>query len=87
MVGVYIGYFVLQWFGCPTALTIAVPPLVIMFMPAAGLVGGLGVAIERFGYRRPRDAPLITAIGISFFLENSALLLFGARPRICDTPD
>ena len=59
--------------------------LVIMFVLAAGLVGGLGVAIERFAYRplrdAPRIAPLITAIGISFFLENSALLLFGAQYR------
>src|SRR5262249_61799985 len=31
-------------------------------------------------------APLITAIGISFFLENSALLLFGAQPRVYNTP-
>jgi branched-chain amino acid transport system permease protein len=89
MVSVYIGYFVIRWFGCPTAPTIAVPLLllVIMFMLAAGLVGGLGVAIERFAYRPLRDAPLITAISISFFLENSALLLFGARPRIYNTPD
>jgi len=62
-----------------------------MFVLAAGLVGGLGVAIERFAYRplrdAPRIAPLITAIGISFFLENSALLLFGAQPRIYNTPN
>ena len=65
--------------------------LVIMFVLAAVLVGGLGVAIERFAYRplrnAPRIAPLITAIGISFFLENSALLLFGAQYRIYNTPD
>jgi branched-chain amino acid transport system permease protein len=92
MIGAYIGFFVIQWFGGPTALTIPVPLLlVIMFVLAAGLVGGLGVAIERFAYRplrdAPRIAPLITAIGISFFLENSALLLFGAQPRIYNTPD
>ena len=65
--------------------------LVIMFVLAAVLVGGLGVAIERFAYRplrnAPRIAPLITAIGISFFLENSALLLFGAQYRIYNTSD
>jgi branched-chain amino acid transport system permease protein len=82
---------VIVWFGGPNALTIPVPLLlVIMFVLAAGLVGGLGVAIERFAYRplrdAPRIAPLITAIGISFFLENSALLLFGAQPRIYNTP-
>ena len=92
MVGAYIGFFVIQWFGGPNALTIPVPLLlVIMFVLAAGLVGGLGVAIERFAYRplrdAPRIAPLITAIGISFFLENSALLLFGAQPRIYNTPE
>ena len=92
MVGAYIGFFVIQWFGGPTKLSIAVPLLlVIMFVLAAGLVGGLGVAIERFAYRplrdAPRIAPLITAIGVSFFLENSALLLFGAQPRIYNTSD
>jgi branched-chain amino acid transport system permease protein len=90
MVGAYIGFFVIQWFGGSTALSIPVPLLlVIMFVLAAGLVGGLGVAIERFAYRplrdAPRIAPLITAIGISFFLENAALLLFGAQFRVYNT--
>src|SRR2546425_10628643 len=92
MVGAYIGFFVIQWFGGAQHLTIAVPLLlVIMFVLAAGLVGGLGVAIERFAYRplrdAPRIAPLITAIGISFFLESAALLLFGAQYRIYNTPE
>jgi branched-chain amino acid transport system permease protein len=92
MVGAFIGFFVIQWFGGPTKLTIPVPLLlVIMFVLAAVLVGGLGVAIERFAYRplrdAPRIAPLITAIGISFFLENSALLLFGAQYRIYNTSE
>src|SRR6266705_1135400 len=92
MAGAFVGYFVIQWFGGPSALTIPVPLLlVIMFVLAAGLVGGLGVAIERFAYRplrdAPRIAPLITAIGISFFLENAALLLFGAQFRVYNTAD
>src|SRR5256714_1468900 len=92
MIGAYIGFFVIQWFGGPSALTIPVPLLlVIMFVLAAGLVGGLGVAIERFAYRplrdAPRIAPLITAIGVSFFLESSALLLFGAQYRVYNTAD
>ena len=43
----------------------------------ASMLGGglLGVGIERFAYRRlrdaPRIAPLITALGVSFFLENA----------------
>ncbi|HKD88373.1 MAG TPA: branched-chain amino acid ABC transporter permease [Streptosporangiaceae bacterium] len=92
MVGAYIGFFVIQWFGGASGLHIPVPLLlVIMFVLAAGLVGFLGVAIERFAYRplrnAPRIAPLITAIGISFFLENAALLLFGAQYRVYNTPD
>jgi branched-chain amino acid transport system permease protein len=92
MVGAYIGFFIIQWFGGPAKLSIPVPLLLlIMFAAAAGLVGMLGVAIERFAYRplrnAPRIAPLITAIGISFFLENSALLLFGAQYRVYNTSD
>jgi branched-chain amino acid transport system permease protein len=92
MVGAYIGFFVIQLFGGAADLSIAVPLLlVIMFVVAAGLVGGLGVAIERFAYRplrdAPRIAPLITAIGVSFFLESSALLLFGAQFRVYNTSE
>src|SRR5256886_13411069 len=92
MIGAYIGFFVIQWSGGAQALTIAVPLLLlIMFVLAAVLVGGLGVAIERFAYRplrdAPRIAPLITAIGVSFFLESSALLLFGAQYRVYNTAE
>jgi branched-chain amino acid transport system permease protein len=92
MIGAYIGFFVIQFFGGPSSLSIAVPLLLlIMFVVAAGLVGGLGVAIERFAYRplrdAPRIAPLITAIGVSFFLESSALLLFGAQYRVYNTAE
>ena len=80
MVGAFLGYGVLTQLGGPTALEIGiVPAIALMF--AAGMAGSgvLGVAIERFAYRplrnAPRIAPLITAIGVSFFLENSVQLL------------
>ena len=48
----------------------------------------LGVTIERFAYRplrdAPRIAPLISALGVSFFFANSMQLLFGAQPRNYD---
>jgi branched-chain amino acid transport system permease protein len=92
MVGAYIGFFIIQFFGGAAHVRIAVPLLLaIMFVVAAGLVGGLGVAMERFAYRplrdAPRIAPLITAIGISFFLESSALLLFGSQFREYNTAE
>jgi branched-chain amino acid transport system permease protein len=47
--------------------------------------GALGVTIERFAYRplrdAPRIAPLISALGVSFFIQNSVLLLLGADFR------
>jgi branched-chain amino acid transport system permease protein len=86
MVGAFLGYFVIQWFGGATSLSIPVPLLLIlMFLVAGGGCGILGVGIERFAYRRlrdaPRIAPLITALGVSFFLENAALLLWGGSYR------
>jgi branched-chain amino acid transport system permease protein len=61
-----------------------------MFTLAAGGCGLLGVAMERFAYRplrdAPRIAPLITALGLSFVLENSVLLLFGGFTRSYNTP-
>jgi branched-chain amino acid transport system permease protein len=90
MVGAFIGYFVIQWFGGPMALSIPVPLLLLLMFLLAGVgVGALGVAIERFAYRplrdAPRIAPLITALGVSFFLENAMLLLFGASYREYNT--
>ena len=90
MIGAYIGYFVIQWFGGPTSLSIPVPLLVTIMFLVAGLgCGVLGVGIERFAYRplrdAPRIAPLITALGVSFILENSMLLLFGGFTKSYST--
>src|ERR1700743_2903149 len=86
MVGAYIGYFVIQWFGGAASLTIPVPLLLlIMFALSALGAGVLGVLTKRFAYRplrnAPRIAPLITALGVSFILENAVLPLFGASTK------
>src|SRR5580698_3170585 len=83
MVGSFIGYGILTVFGGAEAVSIPIVFLLVLMFIAAMLGGGLlGVAIERFAYRRlrdaPRIAPLITALGVSFFLENGALLVLGA---------
>ena len=80
MVGAFLGYGVLTQLHGPLELAIGiVPAIALMFLAAMGGAGALGVAIERFAYRplrnAPRIAPLITAIGVSFFLENSVQLL------------
>ncbi|HVN62209.1 MAG TPA: branched-chain amino acid ABC transporter permease [Gaiellaceae bacterium] len=84
MVGAFIGFGIITVFGGPLALTINIFLLLVIMFVCAMLGGGaLGVIIERFAYRRlrnaPRIAPLITALGVAFFLENSAQLLLGAQ--------
>jgi len=92
MVGAFLGFFVLQWLGGP--LTPAVTgwlAIAIMFGAAMLGCGALGVGIERFAYRplrnAPRIAPLISALGVSIFLQNSALLLWGPEFRDYGTFD
>ena len=92
MVGAFIGFFVLQWLGGP--LQPAVTgwlAIAIMFAVAMLGCGALGVGIERFAYRplrnAPRIAPLISALGVSIFLQNSALLLWGPQFRDYGTFD
>jgi branched-chain amino acid transport system permease protein len=91
MVGAFIGYGVLTVLGGAADPAVAVPLLIVaMFLAAMLGCGLLGVVIERFAYRplrdAPRIAPLISALGVSFFLQSSALLLFTARFRSYDTP-
>jgi branched-chain amino acid transport system permease protein len=86
MVGAFAGYGALNAFGGALSPNIALTPLIVLMFLAAMLAsGGLGVVIERFAYRplrdAPRLAPLISALGVSFFLQNSVLLLFGAEFR------
>ncbi len=89
MLGAFAGYGVLTLLGGPLSPNIAIAPLIVLMFLAAMVGSGLlGVVIERFAYRplreAPRIAPLISALGVSFFLQNSALLLFGAQFRSYD---
>jgi branched-chain amino acid transport system permease protein len=92
MVGAFVGFFVLQWLGGPLKPAVAGWIVVaIMFAVAMLACGALGVGIERFAYRplrnAPRIAPLISALGVSIFLQNSALLLWGPEFRDYGTFD
>jgi len=89
MVGSFIGYGTLQLLGGTTNPIVPIWALLVL-VTLAGMAGCavLGVVIERFAYRplrdAPRIAPLISALGVAFFLENSALLLFGSQFRDYD---
>ena len=92
MVGAFIGYFVMVGLGGPAAPVVPVWLMIFTMFAAAMLGSGvLGVLIEQFAYRplrnSPRIAPLISALGVSLFLQNSVLLLFGSRIRSYNTAD
>src|SRR5690349_22247358 len=92
MVGAFLGWYALHAFGGPMNPTFTgAIVLLLMFIVAMLGCGVLGVAIERFAYRplrnAPRIAPLISALGVSIFLQNSALLVFGAQFRDYNTFD
>ena len=84
MVGSFIGFGALKVLGGSASPVVPVWLLLIMITGAA-MAGCavLGVAIERFAYRplrnAPRIAPLISALGVSYFIANSMQLLFGAQ--------
>jgi branched-chain amino acid transport system permease protein len=89
MVGSYIGFGTLQLLGGASDLVVPLwIALVLVTLSAMAGCATLGVVIERFAYRplrdAPRIAPLISALGVSFFLAYSMQLLFGAQYRDYD---
>ncbi|MEZ4870043.1 MAG: branched-chain amino acid ABC transporter permease LivH [Caldilineaceae bacterium] len=85
MIGAYLGYGVYTLFYVdegallPTALII-----VLMLVGAMVGAGVVSIAVERFAYRplryAPRIAPLISALGVSFILQNLVQITVGAQP-------
>ena len=76
MVGCYFAFYAILIFSLPWYVSF----LVALFLSAL-----LGIAIDRGAYlpvrKAPRISALITAIGVSFLLENLALVIFGGRPK------
>jgi branched-chain amino acid transport system permease protein len=84
MVGAFVTYYFLTTLGFGGAIAdpiVLVVTMLVTFIVTMLIVGALGVVIERFAYRplrhAPRLAPLITAIGTSFILQNVIQILFG----------
>ncbi len=76
MVGGYITFCATQYWGLPPVVSVLASMLVCTV---------LGVIIERLAYKPLRAASslavLITAIGMSYFLQNAAQLIWGANPK------
>ena len=77
MVGAYICFYAVVRYGLNPFLAVAV---------AMMLCSILGIIVEGLAYKPLRQAPslavLITAIGMSYFLQNTALLLWSSNPKV-----
>ena len=76
MIGAYLAFYGITIFNFGWAAS---------YLLAIVLTALMGVLIERTTYRPLRQAPrisaLISAIGVSFFLENAGIVVFGGRPK------
>jgi len=76
MIGAYMSFCATQYWNLPPVLSVLIAVVVCTV---------LGIVIERLAYKPLRQATslavLITAIGMSWFLQNIALLIWGANPK------
>ena len=85
MIGAYAGIVAVAQIG--------LPPLVAIILSVV-FCALLGMLIEFLAYKPLRQAPplsvLITAIGVSYFLQNIALIIFGSQqkayPKVVELP-
>ena len=77
MVGAYISFCAISYLNLPPLIAVILAMLVCT---------ALGVVIEGLAYKPLRQAPklavLITAIGVSYFLQNAALLIWSSNPKV-----
>lgn len=76
MVGAYVCFCAMNYLGLPAIVGVVLSIVVCTI---------LGIVIEGLAYKPLRNAPsldvLITAIGVSYFLQNAALLIWGSNPK------
>src|SRR5271168_1878097 len=84
MLGAFAGFYLAPRIALVLPLPSIAGALAVMII-AMAICAALGVLIERFAYRplrcQPRLTMLITAIGVSLFLENAGQFVFGAAPE------
>ena len=85
MVGAYLALTVIGLMGAlfgPVSLWVLLPCVFIFSMAGCALLGAL---IEKTAYRPLRGSPkltaLISSIGVSFFLQNTVMLLYGSKEK------
>lgn len=85
MLGAFAGLFIAPQVLAATGLGPSLTSALIVLLLAMAVTMLIGIAIERLCYRplrgHPRITVLITAIGVSLFLENTGQLVFGVNPQ------
>jgi branched-chain amino acid transport system permease protein len=83
--GGYLGMTLLTSFLLHDRLG-AVAAVLVLAAMVMGLVGVIGVVLERAAYRPLREAPrlsaVVSALGASIFLQNTLMLVYGARFQV-----
>ncbi|MFZ5968732.1 MAG: branched-chain amino acid ABC transporter permease [Bacillota bacterium] len=82
MIGTYAAFYGIALVSMPWWLS---------FIVAIVVTGLFGMLVEKAAYRPLRNSPkisvLISAIGVSFLIENLAVVIFGGRPKAFPIPD
>jgi branched-chain amino acid transport system permease protein len=85
MVGAFAAYFLARALGVGTVTQASPIMAALVLIGSMVISAGLGILIELLAYRPVRRSSritaLITAIGVSLFLENAGILVFGADPK------
>ncbi len=85
MVGAFIGYYLGPYILPLAGSNVALGAIMVLLVAMIGC-SLLGVTIEKLAYRplrsRPKLTVLITAIGVSLFLEFGGQLVFGPDPKL-----
>lgn len=83
MLGAYFAFFVFGYIGTSSQLTVL--QFFLGIIPALIACSILGILIERLAYRPIRQgsrlSAMISALGVSLFLCNGAMYLFGSQTR------
>jgi len=83
--GAYLGMTLLTSFLLQDRLGLVLG-LVVLAVMVMGLVAVIGVILERAAYRPLRESPrlsaVVSALGASIFLQNSLMLIYGARYQV-----
>ncbi|EJL32918.1 branched-chain amino acid ABC transporter permease [Brevibacillus sp. BC25] len=85
MLGAFVGYTLLSVLGGDSSGSGLMGILIVLLLTMV-IVGVIGMGIERVAYRplllAPRLSILITAIGVSLFLENGSMIVWGAQYQV-----